>query len=69
MTPAFALVAAVAALLASALGTLAAFKGWRGWLDLRREQLLSGGGPESGSDLAELKRRVRRLGAIASGTE
>ena len=69
MTPDLALVVAIAGLLATGLGALAALKVWQDWLALRREQLLSGGSPSAGGDLAELRRRVRTLEAIASGIE
>ena len=68
MNPEVALVAASASLLGISLAAVAALKGWQSWLDLRREQLMSGTGrPRSRSDIVELKRRVRRLEAIASG--
>ena len=49
----------------------AALKGWRGWLELRRLELERGAGRRAGSrpDLAELRARVRRLEAIANGSE
>ena len=55
--------------LAVALASLAALKGWEAWLTLRREQLSNGCAPRSGNELAEMKRRVRKLEAIAAGTE
>ena len=61
------LIAALATLLAVALAVTAALRGWQGWLELRREALLSGGA--AGGDVAELKRRIRKLEAIASGTD
>lgn len=69
MTVDLALVTAIATLLALALGALVTLRGWRGWLELRREQVLSGGSSGASGDLAELKRRVRKLEAIASGVE
>lgn len=67
MSPDLALVAALASLLAVIFAALAALKGWQGWLELRREALLSGG--TSRGDVAELKRRIRKLEAIASGID
>ena len=69
MTSVLALITAIATLLALALGALVTLRGWRGWLELRREQVLSGDGRGASGDLAELKRRVRKLEAIASGVE
>ncbi len=69
MTPDLALVAALTALLALGLAAAVLLRGWQGWLALRREQLLSGSGEPAARDLTELKRRVRKLEAIASGTE
>ena len=64
-----ALIPAVAALLSLAIGSLAALRGWQGWLELRREQLLSRAGEPPLADLSDLRRRVRSLEAIASGTD
>jgi hypothetical protein len=54
------------------LASAAALKGWGGWLELKRLEL-SGRGtlPSSArrTALAELRERVRRLEAIASGSE
>ena len=56
------------------IAAAAALRGWSGWLELRRIQLssleLGGNRPVPRSkDLAELRERVRRLEAIASGTQ
>lgn len=72
----------LAALAVAALGiaSVAALKGWDGWLALKRLELARGNGRGSGRgsvrpgspariDLADLKARVRRLEAIATGTE
>jgi len=69
MTPDLALIAALASFLALGLAALAALKAWQDWLELRRQQLLNGGGHVAGADLAELKRRVRKLEAIAAGID
>ncbi len=62
---------------ALAMLSLAALRGWEGWLRLRRTELAEGRGrrpcpPRRGAErleLADLKDRVRRLEAIASGGE
>ena len=60
-------------LLAVGLASGALLKAWFGWLDLRRMELAARGGGGKGSrprpELAELRARVRRLEAIASGGE
>jgi len=59
----------------------AALRAWQGWLDLKRSEIervsaVRGGGSEEGSglgtariELADLKERIRKLEAIASGVE
>jgi hypothetical protein len=70
MTPELVMIPAAAALVAVTLGSVAALRGWQNWLELRREQLTNGtGAPGKGNDLTELKRRVRKLEAIASGID
>lgn len=64
-----ALIATVMCFLALALASLATLKGWQAWLALRREQLSNGCAPRQGKELADMKRRVRKLEAIAAGTE
>ncbi|HYW16366.1 MAG TPA: hypothetical protein VE891_09475 [Allosphingosinicella sp.] len=59
-------------LLAVGLASAALLKGWYGWLELRRIELEARGGGKGSKarpDLAELRARVRRLEAIASGGE
>lgn len=62
------------ALAAIAAASGAGLKAWRGWLELRRLDL-SGrseiAGPSGGGriEIFELRERVRRLEAIATGTE
>lgn len=70
------LVAILAAtVVALAMLSLAALKGWDGWLELRRLELTQGRqeprpAPAAARlELADLKDRVRRLEAIANGTE
>ena len=63
------LVYALASLAAVALLSLAGLRAWRGWLELRRTELTSGGAGARTPDLAGLRARVKRLEAIASGLE
>jgi hypothetical protein len=62
------LVYALSSLLAVAMISGGALWAWRGWIDLRRTQLLSGqtGG---GTDVQALRARVKRLETIASGLD
>ncbi len=63
---------AIAATLALAIAAAAALRGWQGWLELRRlHAQRRGRRPESArhAELASLKERVRRLEAIANGSE
>jgi hypothetical protein len=60
----------VSGLIAVGLASGALLKGWYGWLELRRIELGRGGGgtgPQARPELTELRARVRRLEAIASG--
>ena len=70
------LLLAFAATVALALASVAALKGWRGWLELKRRELTRAPmrGPSTTSaaariELADLKERVRKLEAIASGVD
>lgn len=61
-------------LLAVGLASAALLKAWFGWLELRRSEIARrGGGARRSSggrpELADLRARVRRLEAIASGGE
>ncbi len=58
-------------LLAVGLASAALLKGWHGWLELRRAELGSLGARRPGGqrEVSELRERVRRLEAIASGGE
>lgn len=64
-----------ASLVAFTIALLAMLQGWRGWLDLKRTQLerdpAHHRAPASGTriELAGLKERVRRLEAIADGSD
>ncbi|MBA3676182.1 MAG: hypothetical protein H0W74_02105 [Sphingosinicella sp.] len=65
---------ALFSLLGLGITILAALKGWRGWLDLKRAEI-SSQRPEpvypsaARIEVADLKERIRRLEAIASGIE
>jgi hypothetical protein len=54
---------------ALALVSAAGLRAWRQWLDLKRSELVRDGRTTPRGDLGELKRRVRRLEALASGIE
>jgi hypothetical protein len=62
-------------LLAVALASVVGLKGWQAWLDFKRLELASQAGdhslpPATGRiELADLKERVRKLEAIASGID
>ena len=62
-------------LLAMGLASFAGLKGWQAWLDFKRLELAAQTGdhslpPATGRiELAELKERVRKLEAIASGID
>jgi hypothetical protein len=62
-------------LLAAALASVVGLKGWQAWLDFKRLELASQTGdhnlpPATGRiELADLKERVRKLEAIASGID
>ena len=52
----------------------ALLRGWTGWLDVKRLELETGSGSDRAPapariELADLKERVRKLEAIASGIE
>ncbi|HEX8126417.1 MAG TPA: hypothetical protein VF548_12625 [Allosphingosinicella sp.] len=61
----------VSGLVGVGLASWTLLKGWYGWLELRRTELGKGGGrrPQARPELIELRARVRRLEAIASGTD
>lgn len=60
--------------LAVTVSAAAGLRAWQGWLDLRRAEL-GGGGPQprpstaARVEIARLRERVRRLEAIADGSE
>ena len=61
------LIVAVAATLALAVASAALLRGWSGWLELRRLQLGARRRGAARPALGDLRERVRRLEAIASG--
>ena len=74
--PATLLALASVAVVALSIASVAALKGWRGWLDLKRLEFArapirdaSPPSPAARIELADLKERVRKLEAIASGVE
>jgi hypothetical protein len=58
-------------LIAIGLASAALLRAWYGWLELRRLDVAGRGGrgQRAGSELAELRARVRRLETIANGGE
>lgn len=64
---------ASAGTVAVTIAATTALRGWEDWLDLRRQQLdgTRPGAirPPARPDLSELRARVRRLEAIANGSE
>jgi hypothetical protein len=70
------LVLAFAATVALGLASVAALNGWRGWLELKRLELAriplrdpSAPSTAARIELADLRERVRKLEAIASGVD
>jgi hypothetical protein len=65
-----------ASLFAVAIAAAALLKGWQGWLEVKRVEIAGTGSRGSGRgslagriELVDLKERIRRLEAIANGTE
>ena len=71
--PAMLMMASSAALLGLGLASVATLRAWSGWLELKRLELdfrsPAKGTGRGKAGLAELKDRVRKLEAIASGIE
>ena len=72
------LIIAAASLTGVLIVAAALLRGWQGWLDLKRSELEGHGGPraDEGSsigaariELADLKERIKKLEAIASGVD
>ena len=59
---------ALALVTGTGLAAAAALRGWNGWLELRRMEI-GAGGRRGRPSIAELRERVRRLEAIASGAD
>jgi hypothetical protein len=72
-------ITATSGLIATIVITASLLRGWQGWLDLKRQELDRAVHHPSASDgssigtarieLADLKERIRKLEAIASGVE
>lgn len=69
---------ATATLAGLGMVTMASLSGWRGWLQLKHEQLAGPGGephmppmPSASAriEMADLKERIRKLEAIAAGVD
>lgn len=69
---------AAAGLAALAMITVAALTGWRGWLQLKQQELTGNGRgdlapvlPNASAriEIADLKERIRKLEAIAAGVD
>ena len=60
---------AAALTMALALVSAAALRAWRQWLELKRSELDCNGPAAARTDLGDLKRRIRRLEALASGID
>ena len=68
------LITALASLAAAGLASVAFLRAWRGWLDLKRLEIAGTRTGESPSaigriEIADLKARVRKLEAIAEGSD
>ena len=68
----------VFSLTALVIAAIAALKGWQGWLELKKLELAQAGHAHEATatgltggriEIADLKERVRKLEAIASGIE
>jgi hypothetical protein len=77
-TPAFWLTISGAGLVGLGVIAWTALAGWRGWLELERmkldrrrlpEEPSAGPSPAARIELADLKERIRKLEAIASGVD
>ena len=67
--PTATLTLAAAGLAATGMTAAAALKGWQSWLDLRRDAIQAKRGMTAHQTIAALRERVRRLEAIANGTD
>ena len=55
--------------LAVALVSVAGLHAWRQWLEVKRLEIAGRSGARPKAELGELRRRVRRLEALANGIE
>ena len=55
--------------LAVGLVSIAGLRAWRQWLDVKRLEIAGRGTAGPRGELGELRRRVRRLEALANGIE
>ena len=79
MTDTSMLIAGLFGLSGIGLAATVTLKGWQGWLELKKMELASSGGPRNDVaepavtgeriELADLRARVRKLEAIASGID
>ena len=71
--PAMIMMASSAALVGLGITSAATLRAWSGWLDLKRLEMEGNRRPTAAAggrvELSELKERVRKLEAIASGIE
>lgn len=78
--PNFYLTCALSALVTVSIVTWAGLAGWRGWLELKRQELAERSRGSAGEaaalpttasriEIADLKERVRKLEAIAAGVD
>ena len=73
--PDFYLTMAATALAALGMLVLAALNGWRGWLQLKQQELRADAAPVAAPsasariEIADLKERIRKLEAIAAGVD
>jgi hypothetical protein len=73
--PAFYLVMAAAALAGLVILAQATLAGWRGWLQLKQQELAHDGAAHAPVpavariEIADLKERIRKLEAIAAGVD
>ncbi len=72
--PAMLMTMASAAIVGLGIVSTAMLRGWRGWLEIKRLEVESRSGPSAAGhaprpELADLRERVRKLEAIASGVD
>jgi hypothetical protein len=60
---------ATAGLAATGMTAVAALRGWQDWLEVRRAAVEAQGAESPRRTIADLRARVRRLEAIANGSE